>query len=831
MGDLDEYRKKRDPGRTPEPVPAEGSLPTGNNDTFVIQEHHATRLHWDVRLERDGVLVSWAVPKGLPDVPGDIRLAVHTEDHPMEYATFSGEIPKGEYGGGRMFIWDRGHYETLKWSDREVAVVFDGERAKGRYTFFRSGKDAKDWMVRRSEPPRQPGFTRLPELVEPMLASPGTLPPDDEDEQWAYEFKWDGVRALARVEGGRLQLFSRKGNDITVTYPELRKLGEELGSTQVWLDGEIVAMENGRPSFPALQQRMHVQNDRQARNLANAVPVTYLVFDVLYLDGRSCMDLPYSERRQLLDGLELRGPNWNTSPSYVAEGAALVATAREQELEGVVAKRVTSRYFPGRRTPDWIKIKELTTIEVLIGGWRPGEGRRSGTIGSLMLGVPTDAGLRYVGQVGTGWTDKALTALAARLQPLEQRTSPFTDVPADRAKGAHWLSPELVGEVEFRNWTPDGRLRAASWRGLREDLAPADLEREAAPDAVPDDPGEPYSPSPDAEPSHAEPSHAEPSETEPPETGTSPDAEPGPANVMVEVEGRRLRLSNLDKVLYPDAGFTKGQVINYYSRVAPVLLPHLADRPVTLRRWPDGVTGQPFYEKNAARGAPEWVRTVRVETPGSTRGYETLDFVVLGDLPSLVWSANMAALELHLPQWTVTPGGERRTPDLLVFDLDPGPPATIVECCEVALLVRSLLSEHGLSAYAKTSGSKGMQLYAPVRTAAVEQTSAFAKAVAESLAASHPRLVVARMAKNLRPRKVFIDWSQNNQYKTTIAPYSLRGRPSPTVSTPITWDEVAACRHPNDLVFTADEVLERVEEHGDLLKPLLAKRRPKLPEP
>jgi bifunctional non-homologous end joining protein LigD len=231
MAGLDEYRRKRDPERTPEPVPVDEVLPTGNNDTFVIQEHHATRLHWDVRLERDGVLVSWAVPKGLPDVPGDIRLAVHTEDHPMEYATFSGEIPKGEYGGGRMFIWDRGRYETLKWSDREVAVVFDGERAKGRYTFFRSGKDSKDWMVRRSEPPLSPGFQRLPELVEPMLASPGTLPEDDSD--WSYEFKWDGVRALARVEGGRLRLHSRKGNDITVTYPELRRLGEELGSTQV----------------------------------------------------------------------------------------------------------------------------------------------------------------------------------------------------------------------------------------------------------------------------------------------------------------------------------------------------------------------------------------------------------------------------------------------------------------------------------------------------------------------------------------------------------------------------------------------------------------------
>ncbi|HEV7646585.1 MAG TPA: DNA ligase D [Actinophytocola sp.] len=802
MGDLDEYRKKRDPGRTPEPVPAEGALPTGNNDTFVIQEHHASRLHWDVRLERDGVLVSWAVPRGLPDVPGDIRLAVHTEDHPMEYATFSGEIPKGEYGGGRMFIWDRGRYETLKWSDREVAVVFDGERAKGRYTFFRSGKDAKDWMVRRSEPPLRSGFARLPELIEPMLASPGTLPADDQDEEWAYEFKWDGVRALARVEGGRLQLFSRKGNDITVTYPELRKLGEELGATQVWLDGEIVAMEGGRPSFPALQQRMHVQHDRQARSLATTVPVTYLIFDVLYLDGRSCVDLPYSERRQLLEGLELQGPNWNTSPSYAAEGAAMVETAREQELEGVVAKRLTSRYFPGRRSPDWIKIKEVATIEVLIGGWRPGEGRRSGTIGSLMLGVPTDTGLRYVGQVGTGFSDKALAALFERLEPLAQKTSPFTgEVPADRAKGAHWTEPTLVGEVEFRNWTPEGMLRASSWRGLRSDLDAADLEREAVPAASP--------PGADA---------------------VAPDEEPGPQNVLVEVEGRRLRLSNLDKVLYPDTGFTKGQVINYYSRIAPVLLPHLADRPVTLRRWPDGVMAQPFYEKNAARGAPEWVRTVRVETPGSTRGYETLDFVVLGDLPSLVWSANMAALELHLPQWTVSAAGERQTPDLVVFDLDPGPPATIVECCEVALLLRELLASHGLRALAKTSGSKGMQLYAPVRTSEPDETSAFAKSVAETLATERPDLIVARMAKNLRPRKVFIDWSQNNQYKTTIAPYSLRGRTAPTVSTPITWDEVAACRHPNDLVFTADEILSRVEEHGDLLKPLLAEKRPRLPE-
>jgi len=801
MAGLDEYRRKRDPGRTPEPVPADEPLPTGNDDTFVIQEHHATRLHWDVRLERDGVLVSWAVPKGLPDVPGDIRLAVHTEDHPMEYATFSGEIPKGEYGGGRMFIWDRGHYETLKWSDREVAVVFDGERAKGRYTFFRSGKDSKDWMVRRSEPPLEPGFARLPELFEPMLASPGTLPTDDDE--WSYEFKWDGVRALARVEGGRLRLHSRKGNDITVTYPELRPLGEELGSTQVWLDGEIVAMQDGRPSFSALQQRMHVHNDRQARGLASSVPVTYLVFDVLYLDGRSCVDLPYTERRELLAGLELRGPSWNISPSFDGDGAAVVETAREQELEGVIAKRRSSRYFPGRRTADWVKITEVLTIEVLIGGWRPGEGRRSGTIGSLMLGVPTDAGLRYVGQVGTGFTDEALAALHDQLKPLVQKGSPFAnDVPRDRAKGATWLSPEVVGEVEFRNWTSDGRLRAPSWRGLRSDKDAADL----APEAV------------------------ETSEEVVPEEAEEVDNEPQPQNVLVEVSGHRLRLSNLDKVLYPEASFTKAQVIDYYSRIAPVLLPHLKDRPVTLRRWPDGVMGQPFYEKNAARHAPEWLRKVRVETPGSTRGYETLDFVVLNDLSSLVWSANMAALELHIPQWMVDDKDERLTPDLLVFDLDPGPPATIVECCEVALLLRDVLAEHGLKAVAKSSGNKGMQLYAPITTTAVEKTSEYAKAIGEHLASEHPRLVTARMAKDLRPRKVFIDWSQNNRYKTTIAPYSLRGRASPTVSTPLTWDEVANCRHPNDLVFTAPEVLERVEEHGDLLKSLLIKKRPALPE-
>ncbi|HEU5473222.1 MAG TPA: non-homologous end-joining DNA ligase [Actinophytocola sp.] len=299
-------------------------------------------------------------------------------------------------------------------------------------------------------------------------------------------------------------------------------------------------------------------------------------------------------------------------------------------------------------------------------------------------------------------------------------------------------------------------------------------------------------------------------------------------HVLVAVDGRQLRLSNLDKVLYPEYGFSKGEVIDYYSRIAPVLLPHLVDRPVTLRRYPNGVDGMSFYEKNTARHTPDWVRTVTVDTPGSSTGRDTLDFAIVCDLPTLVWAANLAALELHIPQWTVDADGNRRNPDRLVFDLDPGPPATIVECGRVAVLLRAALAADGLEAYAKTSGSKGMQLYCAVGTDAPEQTSDYAKELAERLAGEHPDLIVARMAKNLRPGKVFIDWSQNNQYKTTVAPYSLRARPRPTVSTPVTWAEVEACAAPEDLVFTADEVLDRVAEDGDLFAGLCAPKPPRL---
>ncbi|HET7529660.1 MAG TPA: non-homologous end-joining DNA ligase [Mycobacteriales bacterium] len=484
--ELGTYRRKRDAARTPEPVPPPGPLPRGDDDTFVIQEHHATALHWDFRLERDGVLVSWAVPKGLPTEPKTNHLAVHTEDHPIEYASFEGDIPEGEYGGGRVILWDRGTYECEKWTDREVKVVLHGSRVSGRYVLFRTdrlgGKDkrGRDWMVHRMDPPAE-GFEPLPELVKPMLAVLRDELPGDDD-AYGYEFKWDGVRAVVYVKGGRPRVLSRNDRDVSTSYPELRAMAEGLGSRQVVLDGEIVAFDaEGRPSFGALQSRMHVTDASSVRRLAGQTPVTYLVFDVLHLDGRSLLDLPYVDRREILESLELSGPSWQTPPWFRGGGAAVLEASKQQGLEGVIAKRLDSRYYAGRRSDCWLKVKNLRTQEVVIGGWKPGAGRRAGAIGSLLLGVPGDDGLLYAGHVGTGFTDKMLRDLEADLAPLARDASPFAHaVPREHARDARWVSPELVGEVAFSEWTRDGRLRHPAWRGLRPDKSPDEVVKEDA---------------------------------------------------------------------------------------------------------------------------------------------------------------------------------------------------------------------------------------------------------------------------------------------------------------------------------------------------------------
>lgn len=419
--------------------------------------------------------VSWALPKGLPSDKRTNHLAVHVEDHPLEYGTFEGTIPPGEYGAGTVTIWDRGTYEASAWTDHEVKFHLHGARVDARYVLFRT--DGDDWMIHR-EDPTPAGWQPVPETLHPMLATAGSLPVDEDG--WSYEFKWDGVRAVASVEGGRLRLTSRHGREMTATYPELRALGEALGSHQVVLDGELVALDaTGRPSFEALQMRLHVVDAARARRLAQRNPATYLIFDLLHLDGISTVDLSYRQRRRLLEGLGLGAERWAVPASYPGPGADLLAAARASGLEGIVAKRDDSPYRPGRRSASWIKVKVFRTQEVVVGGWSPGRGSRDRRIGALLVGIPGEDGLDYAGKVGTGFSDAALDDLGARLRPMRRRSSPFAGtLPRGDADGARWVAPRLVGEVRFAEWTRGGRLRHPVWRGLRPDKDPAEVVRE-----------------------------------------------------------------------------------------------------------------------------------------------------------------------------------------------------------------------------------------------------------------------------------------------------------------------------------------------------------------
>jgi bifunctional non-homologous end joining protein LigD len=471
---LREYRDKRKFDRTPEPS-GDGD-PHGAGARFVVHEHHARRLHWDLRLERDGVLVSWALPRGLPPDPGENRLAVHTEDHPLDYIDFEGEIPTGEYGAGEVRIWDRGTYEAEKFEPAKVVVRLDGERARGRYALFQTRDD--NWMIHRMDP-ADPEREPMPEHVEPMKATLGTLP--SADREYGYEIKWDGVRAIAYCSGGRVTLESRNLRDVTSQYPELRAIGRQLGSREVVLDGEIVAFDDdGRPSFQRLQRRMHLTSDSEIRRRAKGIPVTYMVFDLLYLEGRSRMELPYERRREELEALGLEGPSWQTPAYHRGDGKGLLDASRRQGLEGIIAKRLESAYVPGRRTREWIKVKNVRAQEIVIGGWLPGKGRREEMIGALVVGYhePEDGerGLRYAGKVGTGFTEEDLRRLSELMEPLRRDDSPFEGRQPPRE--TVFVEPRLVAEIEFNEWTSAGTLRHPSFKGLRDDKDAAEVIRE-----------------------------------------------------------------------------------------------------------------------------------------------------------------------------------------------------------------------------------------------------------------------------------------------------------------------------------------------------------------
>jgi bifunctional non-homologous end joining protein LigD len=639
------------------------------------------------------------------------------------------------------------------------------------------------------DPPADAAREPMPEHVKPMLARTGALPSDEH--AWAYEIKWDGVRAIAYSTPGELRLESRNLNEITGQYPELARLNRALSSHEAILDGEIVAFdERGLPSFQTLQRRMHVGSGSQARRLAKATPVTYMIFDVLWLDGHSLMGLPYGQRRHRLAALALDGERWQTPEHLTGRAQDVLAATAKQGLEGIVAKRLDSRYAPGARNGSWIKVKNFGRQEFVIGGWLPGEGRRKDRIGALLVGIyDTDGTFRYAGRVGTGFSDAELDRLAGLLEPLRREDSPF-EAGEPPPRGAVFCEPRLVAEVEFSEWTASGSLRHPSYKGLREDKSASEVVREDLPPSA-----------------------------------IVPDGEAKQATITVD--GRELKLSNLDKPLYPQAGFAKRDVIDFYAAVADTILPHLQARALTVKRWPDGVEGKAFFQKQAPAHRPDWVRTVTLPSEK-----KPIDYLLADDRATLIWLANLAALELHVP---LARAQATARPTTLVFDLDPGAPATVIDCCRVALILQGMFENLGLQSVVKTSGKKGLQLYVPLNVDGVSfaQTKPFAKAVAELLEQSEPDLIVSRMTKAQRPGKVLIDWSQNDQNKTTVCAYSLRAADRPTVSTPLDWDEVRAALQrgdPDALRFEASAVVQRVAERGDLFAPVLsiAQELPKL---
>jgi bifunctional non-homologous end joining protein LigD len=757
---LVEYRRKRDPARTPEPFGTKRGR--RKQPLFVIQRHDARRLHYDFRLERDGALASWAVPKGLPLEPGSRRLAVHVEDHPLEYASFEGEIPKGEYGAGTVEIWDRGTYELVEEkADGGLTVRLAGERLQGVWTLVPAALDGdpKNWLlIRKRDAGEAPSGGGPRRAYAPMLATlSDELPPG---RGWLYEVKWDGYRAICRLREGEATLTSRTGNDLTGRFESVaRALPRAVKTSDCVLDGEVCALDDaGRPSFALMQQ--------------GAGTLVYEVFDLLELEGEPVVDLPFVERHERLAALLDRRSSGVRLSETFEDGKALRQAAKEQRLEGVVAKRAASRYHEGKRTGDWVKVKSHERQEFLICGYTRGEGRRARSFGALVLGVRRGDDHVWVGNCGTGFDEAEIDRLLAKLRPLERETTPFAaepKMPRVRRDDVVWVEPELVCEVEFVQWTRDGRLRAPAYKGLREDKPPEQVHRER------------------------------PLETE------------------LSSGRRTLKLSNLDKVFWPDEEITKGDLLDYYRRIAPVLVPHLKDRPFTMKRFPDGIEGKHFFQKDAPSHMPSWIPTR--ELPASSRDGKTRRMVrypLVNDELALLWMVNMGTIDMNT---TLSRVDRYDRPDLVMFDLDPAPPAGIPECVEVALLIRRVLEALGLDCYVKTSGSHGIHVLLPVaRRHTFEESRRFVGLIASTLERTHAGLVTTAFLKEKR-RGVLVDANQNRSGATTASVYSVRPRPGAPVSTPLAWDELTPDLDP--LAFTMDVVLDRVGRHGDLFAGVL----------
>ena len=818
--DLEEYRRKRDPATTPEPFGGPG--PPGGS-RFVVHKHSARRLHYDLRLEIDGVLKSWAVPKGPSMRSHEKRLAVHVEDHPLEYADFEGVIPEGSYGAGPSILWDAGRFRLLKPEPAREQIErgkleFElfGFKLRGQWTLARmSGKD-RDWLllkksdeyVSESEPTERfpesvlSGLTieelrgaagrvdtlhrRLEELGAPrgqiapsgdllMLATLVEEPPSGT--AWLFEIKYDGVRVLATRDGDEIELRGRSGQLVTMRYPEVTAALRALPVEHFMLDGEIVALDaQGRSSFQRLQERMGLTRAADVERARGEVPVSAVLFDALALDGRDLRRLPLAARKECLRLLVPPRGVVYFGDHVLEHGAEFLSTVCEQGLEGVVAKRRESRYTAGR-SREWLKIKCQLRRPFVVGGYTVPQGTRA-HFGALHLGLYDGGELVYVSKVGTGFDVRTLKDISARLRQLERPSSPFARrSPAGR--GHHWVEPRLVAEVRFGEWTRDGGIRHPSFVELRDDKRPEDCVLESSP-AMP------------------------------------PEEAPAEVASRAATPDKQVIITNPSKVFWPGEGYTKADLVEYYAEVAPWLLPYLRDRPLVLTRYPDGIDGKSFFQKDAPEWTPSWVRTERIHADDVDRD---IDYFIVDDRESLRHVVNLGTIPLHL--WSSRMASLDR-PDWLVLDLDPkGAPFTDV--VRVAQALHRILDELELPSYVKTSGATGLHILLPLGAGYdYEVTRTFARLLAVMGVEAEPE--ISTIARPLRSRggKVYIDFGQNGRGQTIVAPFSARPLPGAPASCPLRWDEVTATLDPAR--FTIKTVPSRLGELGDPLAPVLAGR-------
>jgi bifunctional non-homologous end joining protein LigD len=813
---LEEYRRKRVFSKTPEP-PDKPSREDGNR--FFIQRHSARRLHYDLRLEMDGMLKSWALPHGPTLDPAIKRLAVHVEDHPFDYGSFEGTIPSGNYGAGSVTLWDRGTYEWLgpktpaqMWESGDLKLRFHGHKIVGEFALVRTnrakGKDwllikKKDFAVREGWDPEAdtrsvlqgPGEisstdgavkAEMPTSLEPMLATLGNAVPSGSD--WLYEVKWDGYRALCFIEGGKVRMVSRRGTKLDKQFaPVAQALAQSVKADNTIIDGEVVALdESGNPSFQHLQNLTGFGTKPALKGMA--LPnLNFFAFDLLYLNGYDLRKAALIDRRQLLMSILLPSEIVRYSEHFIGKGDELLQAVRAKGLEGIIAKQAQSRY-ESKRSGSWIKIKVTTQQDFIVCGYILGERE---PFGSLVLGYNKNKKLAYAGNVGSGFTQQSLKGVFEKVKPLITKKPVLSDVPKEIGE-VTWVKPELICAVKFTSWTKDDRLRAPVFLGMRTEVMPEEVVRETG--------------------LIGESLLAEETADESKQEVLLPADK---AEIALDIDGHRLKFSNLNKVFYPADGYTKRDVINFYAAIADLLVPHLQGRPLSLKRYPNGIDQDYFFQKDAS-GFPDWLHR---EELADEEDAESKTRVICDDKASLLYLANLGCIDQN-PYMSRL--GTLEHPDFILIDLDP------YHCgydriVEAAQLVREKLRLIGLTGYPKTTGGNGMHVYVPVEPIySSAQTRQFAEILARWVAAERPELFTTpRMVSAREKGKVYFDYLQNASGKTISAPYVLRAYPGAPVATPLKWDEVVSGLKPAQ--FHIANVLRRFERVGDLFAGVLNK--------